>query len=184
MIQQPRRPAADGLHRPRRRAPAGPGHGGGLRAQGGGHHARRWTVVGVWNTYSILAQIAERQGDAAAARDWRRREQETFAAFPGSWANLERQFGPVVQAAAAAAQGVPGAREAVEAAFEPMTKGGYMVADPIRRIWAGERDVWALTEGMDRNNALIVRKVLEALAGRGESGGGGWRVERGEGASF
>ena len=39
-----------------------------------------------------------------------RREQETFAAFPGSWANLERQFGRVAAAAAAAAQGVPGTR--------------------------------------------------------------------------
>ncbi|NOZ27623.1 MAG: tetratricopeptide repeat protein [Chloroflexi bacterium] len=117
----------------------------------------------IWAPYAILAEIAERKGDAAAARAWRRKEQEAFAAFPGSWARLQRQFGPVVQAVVAAAQGNEEAKAAVEAAFPQLTEGGYRLEDPIRRIWAGERDVWALTEGLDRIDALIVRKILEAL---------------------
>jgi len=118
-----------------------------------------------WKTYSILAKIAERKGNVAKARAWRRKEQETFAAFPGSWARLQRQFGPVVDLVVAATQGVPGKKEEVERLFEQLTRGGYMLEEPIRRIWAGERDVWALTEGLDRADALIVRKILAALAG-------------------
>jgi len=130
----------------------------------------------IWAPYAILAEIAERRGDAAAARAWRRREQETFAAFPGSWARLEEAFGPVVAAAAAAAQGDDAAKQWVEGEFPAIAAANYRIAEPIRRIWAGERDLWALTEGLDGTDALIVRKVLEALAGgggaEGHAGGG------------
>lgn len=126
-----------------------------------------------WKDYALQAQIAEAKGDTAGARAWRRKEQESFAAFPGSWARLQGQFGPLVQAVVAAAQGEPGVKEAVEAAFDPMTNDGYLLEKPIRRMWAGERDVWALTEELDRADALIVRKILAALAGEADMAGAG-----------
>jgi tetratricopeptide (TPR) repeat protein len=118
----------------------------------------------LWRTYGILARIAEQRGQPEGTRDCQRRAQESFAAFPGNWAGLERQFGQLVAAVAAAARGVPGAREAVEGSFEALRAGDWQLAAPIQRIWAGERDVWALTEGLDPQDALIVRKMLEALA--------------------
>ena len=126
-----------------------------------------------WKDYALQARIAEAKGDTAGARAWRRKEQETFAAFPGSWARLQGRFGPIVQAVVAAAQGEPGVRESVEELFERLTSGGYLLEKPIRRMWAGERDVWALTEELDRTDALIVRKILAALAGEADGAGAG-----------
>jgi tetratricopeptide (TPR) repeat protein len=122
-----------------------------------------------WTTYNILAGIAGARGNEAAARDWRRKERAAYVAFPGNWARLARQWGPVVQAVAAAARGDKPARQAVEAAFEAMEAGGWRVSAAFRRIWAGERDWEALVEGLDDDDALIVKKVVEALAG--EAGG-------------
>ena len=51
-----------------------------------------------WKTYSILAQIAEKRGRMDEVREWRRKEQESFAAFAGSdtkikqWQPLLRQL--------------------------------------------------------------------------------------------
>ncbi len=90
-----------------------------------------------WKTYGILASIAERGEQPEAARDYRRREQESYAAFPGNWARLERGFGPVVESVAAAARGVPGAREAVEGLFETFRAGNWRIAPAIQRMWAG-----------------------------------------------
>ena len=122
-----------------------------------------------WNTYSILAQIAERKGERAAARVWRRKEQETFAAFPGSWARLQGQFGSLVQRVANAAAGDVGAKQWVEGEYPKMRAGGSeweRTADAIKRIVeVGERDAWNLTEDLDLTGALIVRKILAALAG-------------------
>jgi tetratricopeptide (TPR) repeat protein len=36
----------------------------------------------IWNTYGTLGEIAEQQGDAEAAREWRSRECESYAAAP------------------------------------------------------------------------------------------------------
>jgi hypothetical protein len=35
-----------------------------------------------------------------------------------------------------------------------LTQNGWQLADPIRRIWAGERDAARLTAGIDANSAL------------------------------
>jgi len=118
-----------------------------------------------WTTYSILAQIAERRGRSEEARAWRRQEQESFAAFDGAWAQLPQWVEPVAQAVAAACQGDRQARVQVEAAFHQFEAGNWRIVDAIQRIWDGERDLYALTDGIDRNSILIVRRILAALAG-------------------
>ena len=39
----------------------------------------------------------------------------------------------------------------------------WMLVDPVRRMWAGERDAAALTAGLDANSAALVRRVLELI---------------------
>lgn len=120
-----------------------------------------------WTTYGILAGIAEAQGDVEAARGWRRKARATYVAFPGHWERLARQWGQVVQAVAAVARGQAGSdvRAALEEQFERWEQGNWRVTAAFRRLWAGERDAEALTEGIDNNSALIVLKTLEALEG-------------------
>jgi hypothetical protein len=45
-----------------------------------------------------------------------------------------------------------------------------MLREPARRIWAGERDAQALTEGLDVQDSALVRRVLALLEGCGRGG--------------
>ena len=51
----------------------------------------------------------------------------------------------------------------MEAAFEPLEKGGRHIVKPIRRIWTGERDGAWLTTGLNESDTLIVREILNRL---------------------
>ena len=64
----------------------------------------------IWNTLGILADIADLEGRAEDARDYRRRERETFAAFEGNRYHIDQQHGQLIAAIAAAAKGNKEAR--------------------------------------------------------------------------
>jgi tetratricopeptide (TPR) repeat protein len=118
-----------------------------------------------WATLSILADITALEGRADAAREYRRRERETFAAFAGNRWQIDQQHGELIAAIAAAAQGDAQAQAAVKAALPQLEANGWRIADATRRIWAGEREWGALVEDIDRNSALLVLRVLEELGG-------------------
>ncbi len=141
-----------------------------LLAEAEEYARRAWEIdkhldasVEPWKDCSILAQIAERRGSPEEARRWRRREQESFAAFAGAGAQLPSWVEPVVQAVVAACEGSAEARKQIEALFPRFKEGNWRIVDAIQRIWDGERDLDALTDGIDRNSALIVRRILESL---------------------
>jgi tetratricopeptide (TPR) repeat protein len=116
-----------------------------------------------WNTLNILAGIAELEGEPEQARAYRRRERETFAQFAGNRWHIDNDFGALIRAIAAVAQGDASQRAAIEAALPQLEANGWMIADATRRIWAGERDWHALCEGLDRQDALVILRVLETL---------------------
>jgi tetratricopeptide (TPR) repeat protein len=118
-----------------------------------------------WTTYSILAEIAEQRGQTEEARRWRRKEQETFAAFAGSDHQI-RQWQPIIQAVVAACQGNKQAKNELEPFLQQMgqTDDWGNLIPVLRRVMDGERDD-ELFDGLDRTDALIVRRILGALAG-------------------
>ncbi len=118
----------------------------------------------IWSTLSILANIADLEGQAEEARDYHLRERETFAAFEGNRYHIDRQHGQLIAAIAAAAKGDAKAREAVEEVLPQLEEDGWEIAAATRRIWAGERDWHALVEDLDREEALLVLRVLETIA--------------------
>ncbi|MFL5804278.1 MAG: hypothetical protein ACJ8CR_21355, partial [Roseiflexaceae bacterium] len=105
------------------------------------------------------------EGRADAARDYRRRERATFAAFAGNRWHIDRQHGRLIAAIVAAARGDEEVRAAVEGALPQLEAAGWRIADATRRIWAGEREWEALVEEIDRQDALLVLRVLEEIAG-------------------
>ncbi len=137
------------------------------------HHAERSleiretldTSSGAWTTLNILASIADRQGRAEAARDYRRREREAYAAFKGNRYHIDERWGDLIEAIAAAAQGDEQARAAVKASLPQIEEAGWRIADATRRVWAGERDWQALAEELDREDGLLILRVLETIAG-------------------
>lgn len=54
-------------------------------------------------------------------------------------------------------------RKALEDAMESMAKEGIDIREPIKRIWAGERDHVALTKGLTPTESIPVRGTLAAL---------------------
>jgi len=120
----------------------------------------------IWEVCFNLTRIAERQGRPDEARRWRRREQESFAAFAGAGAQLPRWVEPVVQAVVAACEGSAEARKAINETLGQLaeTDDWRNLPPVIRHILDGERDLATLTDGLDRIDALIVRRILEALA--------------------
>ncbi len=118
----------------------------------------------IWAALGILADIADLEGQTEAARDYRRRERETFAAFAGNRYHIDQQFGQFISDVVAAAKGDIQARERVEARLSKLEANGWRIAGPVRRIWSGERNWEALVEGVDANSALLVLRVLETIA--------------------
>src|SRR5205823_3765953 len=92
------------------------------------------------------------------------RERETYAEFAGHRHRIDQQFGGLIAAIAAAARGDAQAQAAAETRLPALEANGWRIAAATRRIWAGERDWHALTDGLDRQDALLVRRVLETLA--------------------
>ena len=117
-----------------------------------------------WKTYNILAQIAEKRGQAEQARGWRRKEQESFAAFKGSEHEI-RQWLPVIGAVVAACQGNEQAAKDLAPFLQQMgeTQDWRNLIAVIRRILNGERDGDGLTDGLDRIDGLIVQRILAGL---------------------
>ena len=116
----------------------------------------------VWTTLYILAVIASLEGQPEKAREFHRREQEAFAAFAGNRHHIDRHYGRLIMAIAAAAD-TPEVREALEEVLRQLEAKGWHIATAARRIWAGERDWHLLADGLDRQEALLILRVLETL---------------------
>ncbi|HEX7313408.1 MAG TPA: CHAT domain-containing protein [Pyrinomonadaceae bacterium] len=71
-------------------------------------------------------------------------------------------FEPLLQGIAAALDDEE-ARGEIEEILPQLEEGGWHISDAVRRIWAGEREVGVLTEGLDERHAALVRRVLELL---------------------
>ena len=104
------------------------------------------------------------EGHSEEARDYRRREREAYAAFAGNRYHIDQQHGKLITDIAVAAQGDAQVREAVEAKLPQLEEHGWKIAAPTRRIWSGERDWNSLAEGLDKQVALLILRVLETIA--------------------
>jgi tetratricopeptide (TPR) repeat protein len=121
-----------------------------------------------WTTYSILAELAEKRGRMDEVRLWRRKEQESFAAFAGSDTQI-KQFEPLIAAIVQAANGDEKAKAYLEGEYSKMQSADEwrLGGQAFQRLVAGERNFESLTEGLSRTQSLIIRRILQALNGEG-----------------
>jgi len=103
------------------------------------------------------------EGEREAARDFRRRERESFAAFAGNRWHIDNTFGELLPVLAAAVRGDAEARAAVETVLPQFEAKGWPISSAFQRICDGERDWQALAEDLDRNSALLVLRALETI---------------------
>ncbi len=80
-------------------------------------------------------------------------------------AEVLHQFDPLLRDVAAVAQKKASAatRAKVEAALPQLEERGWRLTDAVQRIFSGERDADALTPGLDEQDTLLVRRILELL---------------------
>lgn len=74
-----------------------------------------------------------------------------------------QSFSPLIDATVWAALGLKQARIIVEQDLPTTEEDGWHIAEPIHRIWTGERNESILTTGIDPNSALVVREILKRL---------------------
>ncbi len=110
------------------------------------------------------------EGRTEEARNYRRRERESFAAFAGNRYHIDRQHRQLISDIAAAAKGDSQARAKVEATLPELEEQGWYITIAVQRIWAGERDWYTLVDDLDRQDALLILRMLETLAQSSEMG--------------
>jgi len=113
-----------------------------------------------------LSKIAAARGWAAEAASWRRKAQESFAAYAGS-SQTVLQWKEEIAVIAAACQGNAEAQAAAQQiiAHYQEKKDWAALAAAFQRILDGERDVEQLRGSLDRTDFVIVRALLAQLAG-------------------
>ncbi|HIE00060.1 MAG TPA: tetratricopeptide repeat protein [Thiotrichaceae bacterium] len=109
----------------------------------------------IWNTYHILAQIADKQSNAQEAKKNRRLAREAKANFAGTRYELKQVHSQLILAVAQGGN--------VEAALQRYGKGWENLKTAIQQILAGERDVDKLCEPLDFDDAPIITAILEGI---------------------
>jgi hypothetical protein len=117
----------------------------------------------LWKYFQLLAEIAELQGRAEAARGYRQEERAAYASFAGNRFQIDAQFGSLIPALARAQDDLELRVQLKEELAEAEANGWHLTA-AMQRLWAGQRDWLALAEGLDNQEALIILRVLETLA--------------------
>lgn len=117
----------------------------------------------IWNTYEILADIANKQGDTNQAMEYRRLLLHATAACPGTWYQF-KELGQCIAGVVAAVNNAE-VREHLEPALEEWTQAGWghLVA-AIREILKGERDEDVLCESLDMYDSMIIYAIIRGIA--------------------
>jgi len=119
-----------------------------------------------WTPYAILARIAEAQGRADEAAGWRRKEQESYAAYAGAAHQLPQWAPSFIAAVVAAVQGSEAAKQEAEEVLPRLEAAEWHnLCNAVRRVLQGEHDFDMLRTDLDREDAYIVRAILAQLSG-------------------
>ncbi|RRR78400.1 MAG: tetratricopeptide repeat protein [Candidatus Viridilinea halotolerans] len=73
------------------------------------------------------------------------------------------QFAPLLADLAMVARGDASNRPELEQTLHDLERKGWQLRDPVLAIWAGERDVAQLTQGLDPLDQALVKQVLALL---------------------
>jgi tetratricopeptide (TPR) repeat protein len=110
----------------------------------------------IWTTYDILADIADKQGNAQEAKKNRRLAREAKANFAGTRYELKQKRSELILAVARG--------ENVEAALKDYGEYWKNLKTTIQQILAGERDMEKLCEPLTFDDAPIITAILEGIA--------------------
>jgi hypothetical protein len=114
---------------------------------------------------ALRAALAALPTDEAEARLRELREAGLIGGAAGPAPDqVPEAFEPLLQAIATVAQGDDSPRAQIEQALAELEQKGWRLSEPVRRLWAGERDAAALTAGLDAQDGAIIRRALALAA--------------------
>ncbi len=116
----------------------------------------------IWTTYSILAEIADKQQDTSKAKEYRRLMREAKAAFAGTKYALQKY--EVLIAGVVAAVDDAEVRQQIETVTDEGIKNGIKLASAIHRFLEGERDVDVLCESLSSEESMVIYAILRGVA--------------------
>ncbi len=116
----------------------------------------------IWLTYELLAQIADKQGNAQEAKKYRRLACETKANFAGTRYELKQKHGQLILMTVHAVENAE-VRKNLETQMETAPEQSKNLIDAIQQILAGERDVDKLCEPLHFYDAPIITAILEGI---------------------
>lgn len=119
-------------------------------------------AVQIWTTYELLAQISDKQGDPAKAKEYRRLSRTARANFAGTEYEL-RQHAQLIEGVVMAIDDAE-VRQQLELILEDMISRGWQdLITAIRQILNGERDEDILCEGLGDMASQIVLAILDQV---------------------
>ncbi len=116
----------------------------------------------IWATYTILAEIADRQSQPDRAAEYRRLAREAKRNFAGTAHEMKRHLPVILGALQAVRQ--PDKADEFDAALSRMEEHGWSdLVGAIRKILSGERNEESLCKDLDLEDSMIVATILQAL---------------------
>jgi hypothetical protein len=76
---------------------------------------------------------------------------------------LLAQFDPLLRAIAAVAKGETTHRDQIEAALPELQANGWQLMTAVYRLWDGERDLAKLMAGLDLQDSLLIKRIVDLL---------------------
>ena len=117
----------------------------------------------IWQTYTILAEIPQKQGHSSQVREYRRLAREAKWNFAGTRYELRKHSQLI--AGVVAAVGDDEAGQKLEEVWEAYTKNDWVnLVAAIRQIILGERDEDVFLEDLHYQEAVIIRAILQGIA--------------------
>lgn len=119
----------------------------------------------IWRTLYMLYAFATMERRLQAARDYRRRERETYAAFIGNRYDMDRDYGTLIENISAAIRKKQELHSVGPnlAQLQRLEGDLEVIITALKRLSMGERNWHALSEDLERQQALFLLRVLERL---------------------
>ncbi len=116
----------------------------------------------IWTTFSILANIADKQRDSVAASNYRAEARRAYAAAPIARETL-RRYRPIIGTMLAVLV-QPTDQPEVESTLVQLSRNGWAnLVAALRAILDGQRDEDTLSDPLDREDSLVVHTILRCL---------------------
>jgi tetratricopeptide (TPR) repeat protein len=116
----------------------------------------------IWKNYTILAEIAEKQGRESEARAYRQQARQAKANYAGTQHEL-KQYAPLIAGVVMAVDDAE-VRSQLMPTLDALAQPNPNFVAAVRRILDGDRDETTLFDSLGSMEAAIIQAILQGIA--------------------